>query len=113
MTAATPEQIASAHRSALALTNATREETYAHLEACPSCLVVCAECSRPYDGTRADARRRGWEPYSARNQHAIDAGPLVCSDCVLNLLTALELALRDHKGDFKWTPATGEIEATE
>lgn len=109
----TAEQIAHAHRHAFIATAATREEIYAHLEGCPSCLACCCECGRPYNGSRSDALRSGWETYSARNQHAIDAGPLVCGDCVLNLLTQLEQALRDHKGDFSWTPETGQIIRTE
>lgn len=49
----------------------------------------CCECAVTFAGTRTDARRARWEPYSSATQHALDCGPLVCPACVARLLDDL------------------------
>ena len=44
--------------------------------------VVCRECGAAFSGSRREARRARWEPWSTKTQAAIDAGPMVCPECV-------------------------------
>jgi hypothetical protein len=48
----------------------------------PKPYEKCCECARIFNGTRTEARRAFWEPYSTRSQFALDSGPIVCPDCV-------------------------------
>lgn len=64
--------------------------------------VVCRSCGRPFDGSRAEARRAGWDPYSHKTQQAIDHGPLVCPSC---MMSALDGAL-DAMRSWAHSPAT-------
>lgn len=52
-------------------------------------VQTCRECATPFEGTRTEARRARWEPYSSATQHALDCGPLVCPECVAQLLDDL------------------------
>jgi hypothetical protein len=55
--------------------------------------VECDTCGRHADD-RAAARAAHWEPVSSRSQADIDAGPMVCPECIGRLLDQLQLALR-------------------
>lgn len=48
--------------------------------------VVCRECGRVFEGSRREARRARWEPWSTKTQAAIDAGPMVCPGCVAAII---------------------------
>jgi hypothetical protein len=53
---------------------------------------VCRQCQAVLSGyLRGDARRRGWEPWSTTDP---SHGPLVCRDCVAQLLDDTIAALR-------------------
>lgn len=54
----------------------------------------CHECVVIFAGTRAEALAAGWETYSTRTQHDLDAGPLVCPECVAATLTDTLAAMR-------------------
>lgn len=45
-------------------------------------MIVCCQCAALFPGTRSDARRAMWEPYSSRSQSALDEGPMVCATCI-------------------------------
>ncbi|AVR56170.1 hypothetical protein PBI_NABY_20 [Microbacterium phage Naby] len=66
----------------------------AELAAAGVAVTICHDCGRSLLGDRAAARALRWEPYSTRSQADLDAGPMVCPDCVAASLDALDSALR-------------------
>lgn len=44
--------------------------------------ILCMTCGATFAGSRSEARRAAWEPYSNRTQALLDAGPMVCPECV-------------------------------
>ena len=51
-------------------------------------VTVCHECGLVFAaGTRADARRERWEPFSTRTQNDLDHGPIWCPTCIDKLIT--------------------------
>ncbi len=61
-------------------------------------MIICEDCVRVFDRSRADARKAGWEPNSFTSQWAIDEGPMTCPDCVLRLINAVIDALHSYTG---------------
>lgn len=57
-------------------------------------VTVCHDCGRSLLGDRAAARALRWEPYSSRSQAELDAGPMVCPECIGRLLADLDVAMR-------------------
>lgn len=64
--------------------------------------VTCMECTAQLPGTRAEARRLGWEPFSSSSQWALDEGPMVCSDCIGRLLDSVQTALVEYVRIHGW-----------
>lgn len=57
--------------------------------------VSCVECGDGFEGTRLEARKARWEPFSTKTQAAIDSGPVVCPECLGRLLDGLLGAMRE------------------
>lgn len=55
---------------------------------------VCCECGATFEGYRSAARSACWEPYSSRDQNALDHGQMVCPTCVDKAITNCLNAMR-------------------